>query len=75
MVAYSGAQVTLSTRASSKDYNYVAGEAFEVAKFKAQAPADSAVTVRGFSLVNEYATANDRVDVERYLEDVVVTAD
>ena len=77
MVSYSGATVTLSTRksATAKDYNYEAGKSYEVAKFKVKAPADSAIRVSGFSLVNEYATANDRVDVERFLEKVTVTVD
>jgi hypothetical protein len=75
MVSYSGAVVTLSTRASTKDYNYEAGKSYEVAKFKVQAPADSAVLVNGFSLVNESTQTAGKVDVERYLDDVVVSVD
>jgi hypothetical protein len=75
MVSYSGAVVTLSTRASTKDYNYEAGKSYEVAKFKVQAPADSAVVVNGFSLVNESTQTAGKVDVERYLDDLVVSVD
>jgi len=72
MVAYQGATVTFIVRGTNKDYNYEAGEAYEVSKFKVKAPADSAILVRGFTLTNK---ATSKVDVEEYLDEAVVLVD
>ena len=72
MVEYAGVDVTFVVRWTTKDYNYEAGNSYEVSKFKVKAPADSAVLVNGFTLTN---TGTDLVDVERYLDKVVVKAD
>ena len=72
MVDYKGVDVTFTVRWTTKDYNYEAGNSYEVSKFKVKAPADSAILVNGFTLTN---TGTDLVDVERYLDKVVVKAD
>jgi hypothetical protein len=72
MVQYSGVNVTFTVRGTTKDYNYEAGNSYEVSKFKVKAPADSAILVKGFTLTNIAAT---KVDVERYLDKLTVTAD
>ena len=51
-VVYSGVEVSFTVRWTTKDYNLEAGSAYEVAKFKAKAPADSAILVKGFTLTN-----------------------
>ena len=72
MVSYNGVDVTFVVRPTTKDYNYVAGETYEVSKFKVKAPADSAILVRGFTLTN---TGSDKVDIERYLDRLTLTVD
>ena len=69
MVVYNGVNVTLSSRAGSKNYDFVAGDLYEVSKFKIEAPVDSAILVKGFTLENEGWFS----DVEKYLDEFNMT--
>ncbi|MBR4634523.1 hypothetical protein IKO50_06360 [bacterium] len=71
MVAYGGTTVTLSMKGSAKEYNYEAGESYELARVKVDR-VTSSLLLNGITLTN---TGSDKVDLSRYLEDVKVTKD
>ena len=71
MVNYDGATATIDAKGTAKNYNFVAGESYEVARFKVSA-ASSALTVKGFTLKN--ITTKGDVDVEKFLDKVTVMA-
>ena len=73
MMEYSGANVTVTARGTTKDYNWEAGELYEIAKFKVKAPTDSSILVKGFTLSNVSTTNN--VDIRKYLDNAEVTVD
>jgi len=60
--------VTLTDKDATKNYNYEAGEYYQVAKFKLKA-SNSAVTVNWFTMVN-----NGSLDLEEFLNGVKVLA-
>jgi hypothetical protein len=70
VVNYAGSDVILTTRSATKDYNWEAGESYEVAKFKLKAPSDSAIVVKSFTLTDSQDNA---IDFDDYIEDVKVT--
>jgi plasmid rolling circle replication initiator protein Rep len=52
VVKYDGSKVVITTRGGNKEYNYVEGEMYEVAKFKVKAADDAAILINGFTLVD-----------------------
>ena len=74
IVDYTAGTLTVSANATTKSYNYVAGDSYEVAKFKLRA-GTSAIKVKGFTLKNEVTAPTVRLSDEDFLEDVVVTFD
>lgn len=70
MVNYDGATATIDAKGTPKNYNFEAGESYEVARFKVSA-ASSALTVNGFTLKNQ---SSADVDVEKFLDKVTVYA-
>jgi hypothetical protein len=71
MMEYSGASVSITARPTTKDYNWEAGESYEISKFKVKAPADSSILVKGFTL----STSAGMVDIRKYLDGAEVTID
>ena len=69
IVTYSGANVAVDLKGTTKKYNYEEGKSYEVARFQVKSNG-AAITVRGFTLSN-----NGTLDVEDFLDEVVVTAD
>ena len=69
IIEYTAGDLSISANATEKNYNYVAGESYEVAKFKLRA-GTSAVKVRGFTLTN-----NEGLSDEEFVDEVVVTFD
>ena len=74
VVAYNGSNIVTTTRAGTKEYNYVEGEMYEVAKFKVKAADDAAILVKGFSLV-DVATAPNVARIGDVVDNVTVTID
>ena len=70
LVVYNGTKVELSRYGNDKDYNYEAGEMYEVARFRLKAN-NSAIIVNGFTLTNN---ATKKVDLEKNLDKVEVIA-
>ena len=68
-VQYSGADVTVTLRGTSKDYNYEEGESYEIARLKVQA-GKSSIAVRGFTLTN-----TGTIDMADYLDKLTVKVD
>jgi len=81
LVNYAGSAVQFSSRNSAtKDHNFEAGEAYEIAKFRVKAPADAAILVKGFTLTDDQLTEDavvtwkgNVIDADKYAKDVTVT--
>ena len=71
LVVYNGTKVELSRFGNDKDYNYEAGEMYEVARFRVKANS-SAVVINGFTLTNNFEW--NKVDIEKNLDKVEVLA-
>ena len=52
VVSYNGTQAKVTAKWGTKEYNYEAGESYEVSKFKVKAPDDSAIKISGFTLTD-----------------------
>ena len=66
-VVYNGAALDIEMKGNVKDYNYEAGEKYEVARLKATAHT-STIYVKGFTLTNASG-----LDVREYLDKLTVT--
>jgi hypothetical protein len=73
IVTYDAVSVSLDDKGADKDYNYEAGEMYEVAKLKVKANT-SALEVNGINLTNLYSGAGDKLDLKKYLDKVEVIA-
>jgi hypothetical protein len=72
IVTYDAVSVSLDDKGADKDYNYEAGEMYEVAKLKIKANT-SALEVNGFNLRNVYQ-GGDKLDIKKYIDEVEVVA-
>jgi hypothetical protein len=70
IIDYTAGDLIVSANATSKTYNYVAGDSYEVAKFKLRA-GTAAVKVKGFTLINLSTTLSD----EEFVDSIAVTFD
>jgi hypothetical protein len=71
-IAFDASKITFSSNPSTKDYNWEAGEYYEVAKFKVTAPEESSILLRGFTFANTIE-GNNGLDVRKYFENAEVT--
>ncbi len=70
MVQYSGSTVTVDIKGTSgKNYNYVEGESYEIARLKVKA-GPSIIYVKGFTLTND-----GNLDMADFLDKLTVKAD
>ena len=70
IVEYAGNTVYVELKGTdNKNYNYVEGESYEIARLKVKA-GDAAVYVKGFTLNNA-----EKLDMAKFLDKIVVTAD
>ena len=71
---YQWSVVTLANKgANGKNYNYEAGNSYEIARFKVTTN-NAAILMNGFTLKNPTSYAN-AVDMDKFLSDVEVTLD
>ena len=77
LVAYDGAEVTVSVKGNAKEYNYEEGELYEVSRLKVKAGA-SILALNGVTLTN-YGTASGTtyttLELDEFVSKVKVTAD
>ena len=71
IVTYDAVSVSLDDKGADKDYNYEAGEMYEVAKLKIKA-GSSALEVNGLNLTNVF-TGSKKVDLKDFLDKVEVS--
>ena len=74
MVVYNGNDVNVDLKGKDKSYNYSANEAFEVAKVKVTAT-NAAIKVNGFTLTNEKKNAATVMDLDEFVDKVIVSVD
>jgi len=70
-IKFDGSKITfnLTKATSTKEYNWEAGEVYEVAKFKVTAPDDSSIILRGFT----FAKKTTDLDLRKYFDKAEVT--
>jgi len=66
IVAYDGVSAKVTARWGSKDYNWEAGESYEISKFKIKAPDDSAIVVKSITLTNKAIDGDEDVLMDTY---------
>jgi hypothetical protein len=72
MVVYEGNQLTVSRYGSNKDYNYEAGELFELARFRVKADG-ATISLNGFTLKNGVGQGVKALELHDYLDKAEVT--